>query len=136
MKKEEFLIYLPEKTYGIFSTVREDGTPEARGFELMFEEDDKYYFGTANNKEVWEQISKHQKAAFTYMEPMGKYTVRLCGDVKVVTDAKKKEELFGKIDPMVAGMYKSWDNPVFEIIYMDKPECKFANGFAPTETVK
>lgn len=136
MKKEEFLTYLPQKTYGLFSTVREDGVPETRGWEFQFEENDKYYFGTANNKDSWGQMTAHPLVGFTYMEPTGKYTVRMTGEMKVVTDPDEKKALFERIDPLVKGMYKSWDNPVFEIIYMDKPSCKLAKGFAPTEAVE
>ena len=34
MKKEEFLTYLPQGTYGILSTVDEAGMPEGRGWEF------------------------------------------------------------------------------------------------------
>lgn len=133
MTKQEFLSYIPQNAYGIFCTVRADGTPEARGWEYQFEQDGRFYFGTANTKKVWEQLKVNPKAAFTYMEPHGKFTVRITGDVKRVSDAEEKKVLFEKIDPMVRGMYKSWDNPIFEIIYLDNCTCKLAKGFAPTE---
>jgi len=135
MTKSEFLTYLTPKAYGLFTTVCEDGTPETRGWEFQFEEDDKYYFGTANTKDSWKQLTANPLCGFTYMEPSGKFTVRMTGEVKVVTDPEEKKALFEKIDPLVAGMYKSWDNPVFEIIYFEKPNCKVAKGFAPTEAV-
>ena len=116
MNKEEFLTYLPETTYGLFTTVKEDGTPETRGWEFQFEQDDRYYFGTANTKDVWAELTKNPKAGFTYMEPTGKYTVRMTGEVKVLTDPEEKKALFERFNPMVRGMYQSWDNPIFEII--------------------
>lgn len=136
MTKQEFLEYLPQHTSAILSTVRADGTPDGRGFEFMFEEDDKYYFGTANTKDVWQQLQACPKAAFTYMEPTGKFTVRICGEIKVITDPDTKKAVFERIDPMVQSMYKSWDNPVFEIIYFDKPECRLAKGFGPSALVE
>lgn len=136
MKKEEFLTYLPRHTSAILSTVRGDGTPDGRGFEFMYEEDDKYYFGTVNTKDVWKQLQANPKAAFTYMEPSGKFTVRINGDIKVITDPAEKKSAYDKIDPMVAKMFKSWDNPVFEIIYFDKPECRLAKGFSTAEIVE
>ena len=60
----------------------------------------------------------------------------MTGEVKVVTDPEEKKALFEKLDPLVKGMYQSWDNPIFEIIYMDHPACKIAKGFAPTESVE
>ena len=136
MKKEEFMKYLPNFSYGLFSTVSEDGTPDCRGWEFQFEENGRFYFGTANTKEVWKQLLAHPKAAFTCMEPQGKYTVRLCGDVKVVTDPAEKARIFEKFDKLVQGMYKSPENPIFEIIYFDNCTCKLARGFAPVEVVE
>ena len=136
MKKEEFLSYLPNGTYGILSTVAEGGMPEARGWEFQFEEGDRYYFCTANTKAVYQQLQAHPKAAFTYMEPQGKYTVRISGKVHFVTDAAEKARLWEKIDKLVRGMYQSVENPVFEILYFDACSCKFAKGFNPTEAVE
>jgi uncharacterized pyridoxamine 5'-phosphate oxidase family protein len=136
MNKQEFLTYLPQYTSAILTTVREDGTPDGRGFEFQYEEDDRYYFGTANTKDVWKQLQAHPKAAFTYMEPTGKFTVRICGEIKVVTDPEEKKAAFDKFDPLVQSMYKSWDNPVVEVIYFEKPECRLAKGFGPAEAVE
>jgi len=136
MTKAEFISYLPNYTSGIFSTVREDGMPEARGWEFQFEEDGRYYFGTANTKEVFKQLQAHPQAAFTYMEPQGKFTVRITGDVKIVTDAAEKARLWAKIDPLVQKMYKSVDNPVFEIICLENCTCKLANGFGIPKVVE
>lgn len=136
MTKNEFMQYLPKYTFGIFSTVRADGMPEARGWEFQFEENGRFYFGTANTKDVWQQLAAHPKAAFTYMEPQGKFTVRLAGDVKVVDDPAEKKRIFDGFDPLVTGMYKSAENPVFEIIYFDNCECALAKGFAPVEKVE
>ena len=135
MKKEEFLTYLPQGTYGILSTVDEAGMPEGRGWEFQFEEGNRYYFCTANTKAVYAQLQAHPKAAFTYMEPKGQYTVRINGEVHFVTDAAEKARLWDKIDGLVQKMYQSVENPVFEILYLDVCSCKLAKGFHPTEAV-
>lgn len=136
MKKEEFLTYLPKGAYGIFSTVRKDGMPEGRGWEFQFEEGGRYYFGTANTKEVYAQLQAHPKAAFTYMAEKGQHTVRINGMVHFVTDAAEKARLWEKIDPNVQKMYQSVGNPVFEILYLDACTCKLAQGFNPVEVVE
>ena len=136
MKKEEFLTYLPEGTYGILSTIAENGMPEGRGWEFQFEEDGRYYFGTANTKAVYQQLQANPRAAFTYMEPKGQYTVRINGAVHFVTDKAEKARLWEKIDPMVQKMYQSVENPVFEILYLDGGSCRLAKGFNPPEAVE
>ena len=136
MTKEEFMKHLPNGTYGLLSTVRPDGMPEARGWEFQFAENNRFYFATANNKDVYQQLKEHPQAAFTYMEPTGKFTVRVTGKVAFVAEPQEKARLWEKIDKLVQGMYKSWDNPIFEIMYLDDCALKFAQGFAPTKTVE
>ena len=75
MKKEDMMKHLPIDAYGIMSTVREDGMPEARCIEFQFEENGKFYFATASNKEIYTQLVNNPKTAYTYMEPSGKTTV-------------------------------------------------------------
>lgn len=61
---------------------------------------------------------------------------RIIGNVKQITDPEEKQAVFGKIAPGVQKMYGSWDNPIFELIYFDKPELRFANGFHAAEYVE
>ena len=136
MKKEEFLTYLPNGAYGIFSTVGKDGMPEGRGWEFQFEEGNRYYFCTANTKEVYAQLQAHPKAAFTFMAAKGQHTVRINGTVHFVTDAAEKAKLWEKIDTIVQNMFQSAENPVFEILYLDDCTCKLAKGFNPVELVE
>ena len=135
MTKQEFLTYLPKHTSGILSTIGAEGTPDGRGFEFQYEENDRYYFGTANPTDVWKQLAANPKAAFTYMEPTGKFTVRIHGDIHIITDQAEKKAVFDRIDPLVQKMYKSFDNPVFELIYFDHPTCRLAKGFGTSKLV-
>ena len=136
MTKAEFMDYLTEGLCGIFATVREDGRPEARGWQFQYEEDGRYYFATANTKEVFAQLKANPQAAFTYMEPMGKYTLRLTGKVGFVKDEAEKKVAWEHMAPPVKGKYKSWDNPVLEIIYIEEAELKFEQGYKDTEKVE
>ena len=136
MTKAGFMEYLTEGICGIFSTVREDKMPEARGWQFQYEENGKYYFATANTKEVFAQLKAHPKAAFTYMEPNGKYTLRITGDVGFITDAEQKKAAWEHMAPPGKGKYKAWDNPILEIIYIENAELKFEKGFNDTEKVE
>ena len=135
MTKAEFMEYLTNGICGIFSTVREDGMPEARGWQFQYEENGRYYFATANTKEVFAQLQANPKAAFTYMEPSGKYTLRLTGDVGFVKDTEQKKSAWEGMAPPVKGKYKNWDNPTLEIIYIENAELKFEKGYKDTERV-
>lgn len=135
MNKAEFMNYLTEGICGIFSTVRDDGMPEARGWQFQYEENGRYYFATANTKEVYAQLQAHPKAAFTYMEPSGKFTLRITGNVGFVKDDGQKKIAWEKMAPPVKGKYKTWDNPTLEIIYIENAELKFEKGYTDTERV-
>lgn len=136
MTREEFFQYLPNFTSGIFTTVRADGIPEGRGFEYEFTEGNNVYFYTANTKDVYKELQANPVAAFTYMEPTGKFTVRINGKVGFVTDIEEKKALWEKLDPMVQKMYKAWDNPAGEWIYIKDAKFKFAFGFGEAKTVE
>lgn len=109
--------------------------PEARGWQFQYEEDGRYYFATANTKEVFAQLQANPKAAFTYMEPSGKYTLRLTGDVGFVKDEEQKKLAWERMAPPVKGKYKTWDNPTLEIIYIENAQLKFEKGYNDTEKV-
>lgn len=136
MTKNEFFKYLPNFTSGIFTTVRADGIPEGRGFEYEFEKDGNIYFYTAHTKDVYQELEANPVAAFTYMEPTGKFTVRINGKVGFITDTEEKKALWEKLDPVVQKMYKTWDNPIGEWICIEKPEMKLSIGFGEAKTVE
>lgn len=135
MTKEDVLELLPNGALGIFTTINEEDFPDGRGWQFQFEEDNKFYFCTGNNKDVYKEMKANPKVAFTVMEPTGKYTVRITGKATFVTGASEKEKAFNKLTDTVKGMYKSWDNPTLEIFYTSNGELKVAKGFNPAEVI-
>lgn len=136
MTKENVLELLPNGSMGILSTIKEGSIPDARGWQFQFEEDDKFYFATNNTKAVYSEIATNPNVCFTSMEPTGKYTVRVIGKATFITKAAEKEKTFKKLDAIVKGIYKSFDNPILEIFYVSKGELKLAKGFNPPEVTK
>lgn len=138
MNKEEFMKYLPVDAYGIMSTVREDGMPEARCIEFQFEEDGKFYFATASNKEVYRQLVNHPQTAYTYMEPSGKFTVRITGVMKFVAaeDKEERRRIWDRLDEIVHKIHKTVDSPSLVLMYMDECTCKLAHGLGTPKSVE
>ncbi len=136
MKKEDFMKHLPIDAYGIMSTVREDGMPEARCIEFQFEENGKFYFATASNKEIYTQLLNNPKTAYTYMEPSGKTTVRITGIMKFIEDKDERKRVWDRLDPIVHKIHKTVESPTLVLMYMDNCECKMAYGLAQPKPVE
>lgn len=116
---EEVKKLLGEKTIGAFATV-EYGKPRVRPWQFQFEEDGKFYFCTANTKEVYKQLQNTPFAEFTSTtEDM--VTVRISGEVVFTNDIGLKQKVLDK-NPGIKAIYKSGDNPVFEVFYIEHGE--------------
>ncbi|MCL6638501.1 MAG: pyridoxamine 5'-phosphate oxidase family protein [Firmicutes bacterium] len=116
---EEILKYLREGAIGSFATVN-DGKPDVRPWQFQFFRDGKFYFATANNKEVYRQLQKNPYAAFTTTTE-NFTTVRLYGRVVFTDDIKIKERILEKQEG-IRNIYKSAGNPVFEAFYIEHGE--------------
>jgi len=83
-------------------------------------EDGKFYFCTANTKDVYKQIKEIPFIEFTSTSK-DMVTIRLSGEVIFSYDLGLKEIIL-ESNPMVKGLYKSADNPIFEIFYVEHGE--------------
>ncbi|MDR3595691.1 pyridoxamine 5'-phosphate oxidase family protein [Clostridium sp.] len=135
MTIENILELLPNGSMGIFSTINEKGIPDGRGWQFLFEEAGKFYFATNNTKDVYKEMIANPNVAVTAMEPTGKHTVRITGKATFITDKSEKEQAYAKLDKIVKGIYKSWDDPILEIFYVSNGELKLARGFSPVEVI-
>lgn len=135
MTREELLKNLPIGAFGILATVKADGMPEARCMGFEFEEDGKIYFATSNYKEVYKQLKENPKCAYAYVEPKGKYTVRITGIMKFVDDKAEHKRVWDKLNRMVKGLHKTWESDSLMIMYMDECEGKFSKGLGPVTVV-
>lgn len=116
---EEILKYLKEGATGAFATV-DNGKPDVRPWQFSFQENGKFYFGTANNKNVYNQLRKNPFAVFTTTTE-DFVTVRLYGEVIFTNDLNVKEKMLEKQEG-IKNMYKSADNPILEAFYIEHGE--------------
>jgi len=113
---KEITRLLSEAGYGFLATV-EKGMPRVRPFGFMFEEEGRLYFCTNCTKEVSKQLKELpciEYAATT----KDMVTLRLTGKVEFTGDMDKKEKVM-EASSMVKALYKSADNPIFEVFYME-----------------
>lgn len=116
---EKVVQFLQENRMGSLATV-ENGKPRVRPWGFMMEENGKFYFCTANTKDVFDQLKQTPFIEFTATsKDMG--WVRLSGEV-VFTDDKNLKRKILENNPMVKGIYNSEDNPIFEVFYIEHGE--------------
>lgn len=133
MNIEQIKEILMDGTVGYFATTNGEQL-EVRGWQYQFAEGNKFYFATANTKDVYKQMKESPQVAFTGVS--NEYNVRISGKAIFVTDADKKEEAFSKVSTGVKGIYKSGSNPVLEIFYINSGEIKINKGYEPFKVVK
>lgn len=121
---EEILKYLKEGASGAFATV-ENGKPDVRPWQFQFEEDGKFYFCTANTKDVYKQLRETPFAAFT-VTTNDYVTVRLSGEVIFTNDLNLKEKIIERQEG-IRNIYKSADNPIFQVFYIEHGEVIISN---------
>lgn len=110
---------LNENRVGSLATVNE-GKPQVRPFEFQFEEKGKFYFCTANTKDIYKQL-KAQPAIQFATTSKDYVTVRISGEIKFSNDLQIKERIISNND-LVRSIYRTADNPTFEIFYLEHGE--------------
>lgn len=113
---KEIIEVLNANPMGALATV-DNGKPQVRPWGFMLAEGGKLWFCTANTKPVFQQLKKNPSVAFCTTTP--EYvTVRLCGDAHFSKDMDMKKKIIEHCE-IVRGNYKTPDNPIFEIFYLE-----------------
>ena len=116
---EEVMKILTEGNIGYLATV-EDGKPRVRPFGFGFEENGKYFFCTNNTKDVYNQLKNIPYAEYS-VTSKNMITVRIRGKIEFTNDISKKEKTIAA-SSLVRSIYKTADNPIFEIFYIEPEE--------------
>lgn len=100
------------------ATVGRDGKAKCRPFMFCFEQDNKLWFCTNNQKEVYKEMQQNPEIEICVSSP--KYAwIRLSG--KVVFEDNKAVKEGCMSNPIVKGNYHTADNPIFEVFYLENP---------------
>ena len=101
---------------GFLATVG-DGKPRVRAWGLMDYEDGKFYFGTANTKDVFTQLNVVPYAEWICMDPQTYATLRIFGKVVFVDDIEMKQKIIAA-NPMIKDRYAGEKAKEFELFYI------------------
>lgn len=129
----EVVKFLQENPVQYFATVGLDGKPRVRPFQFMIEEGGKLYFCTNSKKNVFAQIKKSPYVEVCVASPAFAW-IRLSGEVVFSQDISIKQKIINA-SALVRSLYKTADNPIFEIFYLANAQAIIADfsGNPPKE---
>ena len=105
---------------GVFAT--QDGSKvKTRVFQYLFSEGNKIFFCTNSEKNVFKQLQKNPNVSFcTYPQDFSP-VLSVNGKVVFVEDLALKTRALDE-NPPIKNIYKTADNPIFKIFYIDVEE--------------
>ncbi len=115
MNAKECLNMLREIKDVVFSTVDEEGKPQARYIDVMLVEDEKLYFCTARGKDFYRQLVRDGSVAVTGMNKEFQ-TVRLSGVAERLEESEQHEwiDRIFEANPVMNGVYPGDSRYVLE----------------------
>ncbi len=127
---KEIVNFLDQSDTHYFATIGLDGKPKVRPFRYMFEENQKIWFCTSNQKDVYKEMNS-QPYIELCASGKGMSWLRLSGKAVFSDSLEVKEKVFEK-SPLVKGIYKTPDNPDFEVFYLEEVSAAISGlGKAP-----
>jgi uncharacterized pyridoxamine 5'-phosphate oxidase family protein len=118
----EFLI---KSQVQYLATIGLDDKPKVRPFQFMREEGGRLYFCTSNQKPVFKELQKHPSVEFCASGENFSW-LRLNGKVVFSKDLGLKARI-QEASPIVKSIYKTPDNPTFEIFYLEDAAATIAD---------
>lgn len=100
------------------ATVGRDGKAKCRPFMFCFEKDDKLWFCTNNQKDVYKDMQVKPEVEISVSSPEYAW-IRLAGKAVFENNIAVKESCMN--NPIVKGQYQTADNPIFEVFYLENP---------------
>lgn len=91
----------------------------------MLEKEGKLFFCTSNQKEVYKEIKLNPYVEFSTTNQNNVW-IRISGRIKFSNDLEVKTTII-EHNPLVKSIYKTPDNPIFEIFYLDDAKAVIAD---------
>lgn len=120
---KDILDFAKKNNYGFLATV-DQGKPRLRGWLFILFENNKFYFCTSNQKDVYNQLLDVPFAEWASMDTQTGDFVRISGNVTFEHDMAVKEKVFGST-PMLKDIYQSADNPIFEVFTLSNGQGEY-----------
>lgn len=129
---DEVLKFLKDNQTFYIATV--DGNiPKVRPFGFVMNYEDKLYFGTNNQKDVYRQLKANPYFEVSTTSNTGEW-LRLKGEAVFNTNKQSKQAALDAA-PALGKMYRV-DDSIFEVFYIENAEATFRNMKGESKTVK
>ncbi|WP_313152111.1 pyridoxamine 5'-phosphate oxidase family protein [Lacrimispora sp.] len=116
----DYAAVLKEYPNGVLAT--QDGSKvKTRVFQYLFTDGNQVYFCTSNEKPVYDQIKASPYVSFCTYPANFTPVVSVNGKAVFVNDISLKTRALDE-NPGIKGLYRTPDNPVFELFYIDVEE--------------
>lgn len=113
---KEVVEFLQANPVQYLATVGRDGKAKCRPFMFCFEKDNRLWFCTNNQKDVYKDMQSNPYIEVSISSPNYAW-IRLNGKVVFENNMEVKEECMN--NPIVKGQYNSANNPIFEVFYLE-----------------
>ena len=129
---KEGVEFLQANPVQYLATVGRDGKAKCRPFMFCFEKDNRLWFCTNNQKDVYKDMQSNPYIEVSISSPNYAW-IRLNGKVVFENNMEVKEECMN--NPIVKGQYNSANNPIFEVFYLENAHAVIADfsGNPPKE---
>ena len=129
---KEVVEFLQANPVQYLATVGRDGKAKCRQFMFCFEKDNRLWFCTNNQKDVYKDMQSNPYIEVSISSPNYAW-IRLNGKVVFENNMEVKEECMN--NPIVKGQYNSANNPIFEVFYLENAHAVIADfsGNPPKE---
>ena len=120
---------LKETPNGVLAT-QNGQSIKTRVFQYLFADGKKVYFCTNSEKPVYQQLTSNPNVSFCTYKTDFNPVLSINGKVVFVEDMALKTRALDE-NPPIKGIYKTPDNPIFKIFYIDVEEVEtfnFAEG--------
>lgn len=129
---KEVVEFLQANPVQYLATVGRDGKAKCRPFMFCFKRDNKLWFCTNNQKDVYKDMQANPEIEVSVSSPTYAW-IRLNGKVVFENNMEVKEECMN--NSIVKGQYNSANNPIFEVFYLEDAHAVIADfsGNPPKE---
>ena len=135
MITQEIVSFFKENPICALATT-DNNKPSVRPVQLMFEDQGKLYFCTANTKNMYKQMQTNPNIELSTTSKDYITTLRINGKVTFSKDLAIKQRII-KENALVRSIYKIAENPVFETFYLDHGNAifQYLNGAPAKNTI-
>jgi len=120
----EVLTFMYDNINGFLATCGNDHKPHVRAVQFMMEDNGKLYFATSSKKDVSKQLKENPVIEYAVSTPDFSKNVRISGEVTFVNDLELNQRIMESFS-FLKDLYKSPDNPEFEVYYLEHGTAKY-----------